>query len=263
MSAWIAFLRWQPCASSLSSHGNGVHPERLQIEIGAAMERPPFPEHLPQDFTPYLRQHGIDEQILPFQRFRQRTARVGVLVPYFQVIDLFCDDVHLRHGNETVRHRLRDVVLDRAYQDLPGGRGIPEVHPIERSTFRRVAGIPLPFQYPPYFQARSLVVRTGKDDVARPCIYAALALPHGIAARFRFPATAEEAVIRETSATALFKPISDSLKSCLPILASVTVSGSKTVTCSPACPSDRNAMSMRARLVTTCEPVPPAPITKY
>ena len=158
------------------------------------MERPPFPEHLPQDLTAYLRQHRIDEQVLPFQGFRQGTARAGILVLYLRIIDLFRDDIHFRHGNEAVRYRLRDVVLDRAYQDLSGGRGIPEVHPIERSTFRRVAGIPLPFQYPPYFQTGSLVVRTGKDDVARPCVYAALALPHGIAARLRFPAIAEEAV---------------------------------------------------------------------
>ena len=48
-------------------HGNRVYPERLQVEIGAAMERPPFPEHLPQDFTPYscLSNASASEQLGP------------------------------------------------------------------------------------------------------------------------------------------------------------------------------------------------------
>lgn len=54
----------------------------------------------------------------------------------------------------------------------------------------------------------------------------------------------------------------DSLNNWRPMFASVTVSGSKTVTCRPGCPSACNAILILARLVATCDPVPPAPITK-
>lgn len=38
--------------------------------------------------------------------------------------------------------------------------------------------------------------------------------------------------------------------------------GVKTVTCRPGCPSACNAILILARLVATCDPVPPAPIMK-
>ena len=57
------------------------------------------------------------------------------------------------------------------------------------------------------------------------------------------------------------KKVDPVVEVALQMFASDTVSPSKTVTCSPGCPSERNATSMRARFVTTCDPVPLAPIT--
>lgn len=55
----------------------------------------PMAEHLPQQAAAELRQRGVDEQVLLLQRFRQRTARTGIL--------LFHSRVFYQPGNDFQR----------------------------------------------------------------------------------------------------------------------------------------------------------------
>lgn len=213
------------CQRPQYSDRDGSHAHRVQIEIEPPIERTSFPDHLPQQCATGLCQHGINKKVLLFQGFRQRTARAGVLLVNRGIAYLFSNDIQVWCRLVLFRSGLVNLVAHGTDQYLPGGTGIAEIHPVNRSGLIDMDTVPERFQKPPERKPGTYIIGTGNDDVRR----TVLSLPcfrHRITAGFRCPCCAEKRLIRVTSATALFRPISGSENNWRPMLDSDTASGS-------------------------------------
>ena len=110
-------------------------------------------------------QYGIDEKVLLLQGFRQRAARSRVLFLDGGVAYLFGNDIHAGNGQVFVGYGLENLATDVPYQDLSGGPGVAEVHPVYGRPLVIGSVFPVFLQEPPEVHPGAGVVGTGDNDV--------------------------------------------------------------------------------------------------
>lgn len=147
---------------------DGIHPQRVKVEISPPIKGPSLPEHAPEDVTAGLCQHGVDEEVLLLQCFRQRTTRSGILLLNGGITGLLGNHIHSGYGVVLGGGGLMYLVPDIAYQNLPGCLGVAEIHPVNRCLFVIVRILPVVLQESPQVKPGTDVVRTGNDYVRQP-----------------------------------------------------------------------------------------------
>ena len=108
-----------------------IHFQRIKIKKYPLMFYHAVTEHLPENIAPELRQCGVDEQILFFQRFGQRAAWAGILLFYPRVFHKPGNDLQRTDGLVLSGCRLPDFLRHGSQHHLSRCLRVAEIHPVE------------------------------------------------------------------------------------------------------------------------------------
>ena len=92
----------------------------------------PVTEHLPQDIAAELRQRGVDEQVLLFQRLRQGATRSRIRLLHSCVFHEPGNDLQRIDSLVQLGSGLFHFLGYGSQYNLPRVLRIPEIHPVKR-----------------------------------------------------------------------------------------------------------------------------------
>lgn len=128
-------------------------------------------EKLPKEIATQLRQHGIDEKILFFQRLGQRATGAGVLVSDIRIRNALRNDPQAADRRIFLGLGLRHFLGDGSQHDLTCRLGVSEVHPVKRLFGIVVVYFPGFLKEFPQIDPRLYVIRAGDSNIGKvfPC----------------------------------------------------------------------------------------------
>lgn len=124
-------------------------------------------EKFPKEIAAQLRQYGVDEKVLFFQRLGQRTTGAGVLVPDIRIRNTFRDDLQAADCRIFLGLGLRHFLGNGSQHDLSCRLGVSEIHPVKRLFGIVVVYFPGFLKEFPQIDPRLYVIRAGDGDIGK------------------------------------------------------------------------------------------------